>query len=69
MKKSQKITEKYQIKKIACDLLIEMIFGAVKVVEAKKEFFFNAPPKPVHEMIRNYKDKNGKTVWIPGSKP
>jgi hypothetical protein len=69
LKKSQKITEKYQTRKMACDILIDVIFNAVKLVEKKKEFYFNAPPKPVHEMIRNYKDKNGKTVWIPGSKP
>ena len=69
LKKSQKITEKYQSRKMACDILLDVILGAVRLVETKKEFYFNAPPKPVHEMIRNYKDKNGKTVWIPGSKP
>ncbi len=44
------------------DILVDIIFNSVKIVEVKKQFFFNAPPKPIHEMIRTYKDKNGKKV-------
>ncbi len=49
---------------MTADIVIDIIFNAVKIVEKKRQFFHNGLPIPVYEMIGIYKDKNEKNAQI-----
>ena len=51
------------------EILIDLISTSVRLVESKKQFFHNAPPKPVHQMIWKNTENNKKSNLPPVSKP